>query len=253
MSDFSIISCADSTFFNIARVFEANVLNVQGQDPIIYDLGLSDEQAAQLRSEVRSFDFLEDYNQLSDAGFIKTTHKPAAILDALDSSPKDCLYLDIDMLLTDRLNAEEFAGADLCITPRHPSEKRQEELKNNGTINAGFLYFRNTPEVRDLVIKWGLACAEKSESDQLALSNLLGELPDDFGVFYAPEMGLKIRALDPEIYNDTDSRSGKVLHFKGLGRKEKKRKRWRRYARMINWFPIGVRVLMSMRRRRSTR
>lgn len=82
-----------------------------------------------------------------------TTHKAACIADCLDRSPSGCLYVDADVLFVDRLTAADLAGADIAITPRHPKERSPHHLAN-GDINAGILYFADSPAARTLLADW---------------------------------------------------------------------------------------------------
>ncbi|WP_353474959.1 putative nucleotide-diphospho-sugar transferase [Salipiger sp. H15] len=247
-SDLDIITCADSGFFEVVQVFEDNVLRIQGRYPVIYDLGMTEAQRAQLRSELVRIDTDASYKALDPKGFIRTTHKPGAIRHAIARTGRACLYLDADMLLTEPLTPADFLGADLAVTPRHPNEIAREQLADNGTINAGLLYFAATEPAQKMLDTWARLCAGSEMSDQRAMSQLL----EAWEMVPAPGLetvdGLSLARLDARVYNDTARRTGKVLHYKNLGRKTRKRAEWRRMARLIALAPWAVQWLMRRRR-----
>ena len=87
MTEPRVLTCADAGYFHFLPFFEANVERKFGTLPLIYDLGLTDAQRASLRSEVRRVAVPEDFAGTAH-GFIRATHKPACVADALDAQPR---------------------------------------------------------------------------------------------------------------------------------------------------------------------
>ncbi|EIE50671.1 putative nucleotide-diphospho-sugar transferase [Salipiger aestuarii] len=248
-TEFEIITCADAQFYDILRVFERNIHSVMGRYPVVFDLGLTNDQKKQIKSPLVSIEVAQGYNLVNADGFIRTIHKPTAIGHVLNSG-RPCLYLDADMLLTEPILARDFQGADLAVTPRHPNELARDNLQKNGEINAGFLYFSGSDCARAMLDRWHDLCATTDFSDQRAMSHLLkGWSLERIGV-RQHRGGLSVVALDPRVFNDTGRRTGKVLHFKNLGRRSRKRREWLQWAWCIRLLPKLVRALVRARRSR---
>lgn len=248
--EFEIITCADARFFGILRVFEENVLAVMGRYPKVFDLGLTEDQRRQIKSPVIDIEVAADYDRINADGFIRTTHKPAAIAHVLATCNRPCLYLDADMLLTEPLALSDFLGADVAVTPRHPDEREHGDLERNGHINAGFLYFSGSAASRGLLEKWRTFCATSEFSDQRAMSDLLQGWTLAASAEPQTRGGLSLARLDPRVFNDTGRRTGKVLHFKNLGRRSRKRAEWKRWAGLVRFAPWLVKAVLRRRRRR---
>lgn len=213
-----VITCADENYFDFLPALEANIERRLGRLPVIYDLGLRDDQRSVLRSEILQVPVPEGFRDCDAVnGFILTTHKPACISDAITRHGSGCLYVDADMLFLSALDEAVLQDGDIAVTPRHRRERTPSHLKN-GNINAGFLHFSNTAPALDLLTRWQAACEVGDRTDQKALSDLLEDfhLLDSFG----PETrgGLRLLKLDPRIYNDVALKTGKVMHFKNAGR-----------------------------------
>ena len=222
IAPFRVLTCADADYFHFLPYLEANIARKFGRLPLIYDLGLTPEQRAQLKSEIVSIEVTDAYKASEPTrGFIMTTHKPACIADCLDRSGEGCLYVDADVLFVERLTAADLdcapAGPDIAVTPRHPKERTPLHLEN-GTINAGVLYFSRTPAARGLLDTWTAACAVGDRTDQKALSDLLAgfSILESLG----PEIrdDLALMKLDPRSFNDVRLKTGRILHFKRAGR-----------------------------------
>jgi hypothetical protein len=150
-----------------------------------------------------------------------TTHKPACIADCLDRTGEGCLYVDADVLFVEPLLPADLGsgphGPDVAVTPRHPKERSPLHVEN-GTINAGVLYFSPSPPARALLDSWAAACAAGDRTDQKALSDLLAgfSILESLG----PEArdGLRLQKLDPRSFNDVRLKTGRILHFKRAGR-----------------------------------
>lgn len=245
---YRILTCADARYFHFLPYLEANVARKFGTTPLIYDLGLTDEQIAALASEVVRLDvpdhFMENHAQ---TGFIMTTHKAACIADCLERSPAGCLYVDADVLFVEAVAAADLGDADVAVTPRHPRERTPHHLVN-GDINAGVLFFCGSPAARTLLADWSRACDKGDRTDQKALSDLLA----DFSLLGPPaeevRNGLRILKLDPRVFNDVGIRTGRILHFKNAGRTERAMERLRRYRRLEERHPRVLAALFRLRR-----
>jgi hypothetical protein len=245
---FRIMTCADARYFHFLPYLEQNVGRKFGTTPLIYDLGLTQDQVASLASEVVRLDvpdhFMENHPQ---TGFIMTTHKAACIADCLERSTAGCLYVDADVLFVEGLAATDFGDADVAVTPRHPRERTPQHLVN-GHINAGVLFFSGSPAAKNLLADWGRACDEGDRTDQKALSDLLAK----FSLLGPPSdethNGLRVLKLDPRIFNDVRIRTGRVLHFKNAGRKERAMDKLRRYRRFEERYPGILARVFQLRR-----
>ena len=79
-----VMTCSDADYFHFLPYLEANVLRKFGRLPLIYDLGLTREQRASLRSELVSIEVTDAYKAAEPTrGFIMTTHKPACIAETI--------------------------------------------------------------------------------------------------------------------------------------------------------------------------
>ena len=90
----------------------------------------------------------------TDAGNIKATHKPTCLLEFLNRSTEDCLYIDADVVIVDRVELSEFDTADIAVTARHPNEMRSVDPYLNGKVNSGVIFLRNSNAVRNFVASW---------------------------------------------------------------------------------------------------
>jgi len=217
--DFQIVTCSDENFFKFLPSLERNIFRRFGRYPVIYDLGLTEAQIKSLKSEVLRVPVDDSYRDMTTDGFIRTTHKPDCIAHFLETQKENCLYADADTFFIETIDSSVFAGADIAVTPRHPRELLVPDPLKNGKINAGVLYFRNSPKAREMIVAWAGLCQERSMSDQLAMSNLLESagLTEGFGMVDVD--GASILKLDPLIYNDTGCSQGDIWHFKNAGRR----------------------------------
>ena len=250
MTDFRIIICADAKFFRFLPALEANIKRKFGQYPVIFDLGFAEHQLTKLKSDVIKIQANSTYADMTPQGNVRATHKSACVLSFFDRYGANCLYVDADVFFTDSIAFSEFAGADVCVTPRHPRELVSKDPFGNGKINAGVLYFRHTPQVIDLVKAWDEECANQGISDQLALTRVL-EAADLTGHYGDVQLGdIVVRKLDPVIYNDTGTHSGRIWHFKNAGRRFHKLRRLT-YVGWIDGVVPGYLNWLATRRRRA--
>jgi len=247
---FKIISCADKEFFHFMPTLERNVKNHFGEYPIIYDIGMTAKQSASLKSRVIKVTPPSNYNQHSKIGSIITSHKPNCVLDFMSQYSEDCLYVDADVLFTEKVTPDEFTGADISVTPRHPNELKSENPYKNGTLNAGVLFFKNTAPVKTFIESWISQCALDQVSDQMAISELLEDARLTNGAFGLVKCGpLSVLKLDARIYNDVGSTIGKIWHFKNAGRRFHKRRRYLKAALLDRFFQKSRTHAIQNRRR----
>jgi hypothetical protein len=245
---FLILTCADADYFHFLPFFEANVERKFGALPLIYDLGLTADQRAILRSEVVHVPVPAGYKDHEPTrGFIMTTHKPACVADALERGVGGVLYADADVLFATPVTAGDLGGADVAVTPRIARERRPDYLAN-GALNAGVLYFANTAAVRRLLADWAAACAEGSRTDQKALSDLLVDF-DLLGPLGTATRGeLTVAKLAARTFNDTRLRTGRVLHFKNAGRDPRIKAELERFRRLEERHPRLLAAWLALRR-----
>ena len=250
-NNFRILLCADAGFFQFLPSLEENIFKRQGQYPVIYDLGMTPDQVARLKSDVVQITPPDGYKAQSASGAIKTTHKPSCIQHFLTQNTSDVLYIDADVIILETILAEEFLDGDICVTPRHPKELRSATPFVNGTLNAGVIFFKNTPAVQDLVKIWDEECGVGDKSDQMALSDVLvaADIKAGSGVGYAH--GLTIQKLPAVLYNDVSCSIGKLWHFKNAGRRSSKKNK-RAFAILVaNTAPRLMQRWLAYKRRRS--
>jgi Nucleotide-diphospho-sugar transferase len=218
IAPFRVLTCADADYFHFLPFFEANVERKFGALPLIYDLGLTPEQRASLRAPVLGIEIPADYKDHEPTrGYVMTTHKPACIAHALDHSPGGVLYADADVLFAAPVTPADLGSADVAVTPRTARE-RQPKYLENGALNAGVLWFANTPEARRLLSDWTEACDEGDRTDQKALSDLLAAFDLLGGLGPVTRDDLTVLRLDAREFNDVRLKTGRVLHFKNAGR-----------------------------------
>ena len=246
------MTCGDSRYFEFLYNFERNVRQQFGFWPVIYDLGLEEEQQQRLKSDIRKVAVPEAFNTQNSLNYIRTTHKPHCILDCLAAYPQDCLYIDADTVFVSAFGEDVFKNADIAVTPRHPKE-RKEKYYANGLLNAGVVFFRNNHEgVAELISTWRKKCEEPDTTDQKALSDLLSEeiILLESSAVLQEWRGVRVELLDAKIYNDVSCRTGKLFHFKNAGRTEKHRNRYRRFVRIQAVIPQVIKFLVAFNRQR---
>jgi hypothetical protein len=245
---FTIITCGDSKYFEFLQNFENNVFKIFGHYPTIYDLGLKDDEKTKLKSEVRKIPIKEKFWELNTIGYVKTTHKPRCIKDILNVKNQDCIYVDADAIFTSKIQEVDIKNADIGITPRHTKERKPEYF-TNGLINAGFIFFKKTEDVKSLIDKWIASCQEQDTTDQKALSDILKEEIDIIdGNKTQKYKNINVLLLDPAIFNDVSCKTGRIFHFKNAGRREISLKKYRIFVSLQEKFPRIISVITMLRR-----
>ena len=249
MDDFDIMTCGDQKYFTFLKIFEKNVFNRYHFFPIIYDLGLTEDQRKLLKSEIRKIPISQSFYMKNSSNYIQATHKPSCILDYFSYHNKNILYVDADTLFVSTFNHTLFKDIDIAITPRHRKE-RKKEYYTNGFINSGVLFFRNTNSVKELLLLWEKKCCDPDTTDQKALSDIFS---DQINLLEAKHIqkwnDLNILLLEAEIYNDVACKKGKLLHFKNAGRNEKAFKKYQQYAKVQSLFPNIFQSVISLYRK----
>ena len=185
-----------------------------GKRPIVYDVGLTDEDRTKLEAEIIPTKVAAgcfDHATYGNSTIIKTTHKPTCIKHYFENFSEEMIFVDADCLFMDRV---EETGFDMGVTQR--TDKGLDLSDHvNGVLNAGVLFF-NTASCQ-LVDRWARECAKDNASDQKSLTDILSETIDwqHYDHIYDWQ-GLKIKVFRTGEYNDYHLRSGKILHFKGL-------------------------------------
>ena len=249
MDDFDIMTCGDQKYFTFLKIFEKNVFNRYHFFPIIYDLGLTEDQRKLLKSEIRKIPISQSFYMKNSSNYIQATHKPSCILDYFSYHNKNILYVDADTLFVSTFNHTLFKDIEIAITPRHRKE-RKKEYYTNGFINSGVLFFRNTNSVKELLLLWEKKCCDPDTTDQKALSDIFS---DQINLLEAKHIqkwnDLNILLLEAEIYNDVACKTGKLLHFKNAGRNEKAFKKYQQYAKVQPLFPNIFQSVISLYRK----
>ena len=249
MNDFDIMTCGDQKYFKFIKIFEKNVFNRNHFFPIIYDLGLTEAQKKSLQSEMRIIPISQSFYMKNSSNYIQATHKPSCILDYLSCHNKNILYVDADTLFTSKFHHNLFKDIDIAITPRHRKE-RKKEYYVNGFINSGVLFFRNTFEVKELLLFWEKKCCEPDTTDQKALSDIFSDQINLLEAKYIQKWNsLNILLLEAEMYNDVACKTGKLLHFKNAGRNKKAFKKYQFYAKIQSLFPNIFQSAISLNRK----
>lgn len=139
--------------------------------------------------------------------------KPHIVKDALTRINENeyLVWFDADALIFDRIDEIE-EDYDVGVTVRLP--KAQE---NSNPINAGIIFFKNTPAAKKFVQRWA-NLADKDISDQPPLNRLAKVISSDSGKTLMRN-GAKIKVYSSQIYNNTyfakKNKPGiKIKHYK---------------------------------------
>lgn len=171
--------------------------------------------------------YYDRLNGSSEGSFLSTArHKPAIVEHTLKQFNDFTVYLDGDAMLVDRI--DEIAGDyDIGVTTRRPSELNVSNglKKLRGWINAGVLFFNNTPGTELFLEYWKQAMTVWPD-DQWALNEMLCKdldkpLPEEF--MYRD---IKIRTFPGDIYNfcyfpEEPPNGCKIFHYRGINKPDK--------------------------------
>ncbi len=248
---FRFLTCADAGFFQFLPSLEKNVFQRHGTYPVIYDIGLTPEQASQLKSEVIKVDPPDGYNDNSVSGAIKATHKPRCVKHFLKHFDQDVLYIDADVIVLETIQHSDFSGGDIAVTPRHPKEMLSQDPYKNGTLNSGVIFFRNTPNVVSFVNLWESECGVDDKSDQMALSDVLEDADIKGRPGIGRAHGINVLKLPAVTYNDVSCSIGKLWHFKNAGRFSSLQNKRTMTLFVANFAPRTMAWWISRKRRKS--
>ena len=102
----NIVTSANHDFHHCLAGLVRSVHEHYGKRPIVYDLGLTDEDRASLDAEILpievaadSFDYVRD----GQSKFIRTIHKPSCVKHYWQHYDEPMIFLDADCLFTDRV------------------------------------------------------------------------------------------------------------------------------------------------------
>lgn len=139
--------------------------------------------------------------------------KPHIVKDALTRIAENdyLVWFDADALIFDRID-EIQEDYDVGVTVRLP-----KALENYNPINAGIIFFKNTPQAKNFVQRWA-DLADQDISDQPPLNRLAEVVCADLGKTVVRN-NVKIKVYPSEIYNNVyfgkkDKPGIKIKHFK---------------------------------------
>lgn len=139
--------------------------------------------------------------------------KPHIVKDALSRIPENeyVVWFDADALIFDRID-EIQEDYDVGVTVRLP-----KAVENSNPINAGIIFFKNTPKARNFVQQWA-DLADKDVSDQPPLNRLAKVVCADLGKTLDRD-GVRVKIYPGEIYNNVyfgkkDKPGIKIKHYK---------------------------------------
>lgn len=241
-----VVTCVDRNFEKYAENLKKICKNLQSVRLWVYDIGLQKETLGVADYKVFA---TENYAARDSNKQIVTNHKPIIIKHFLEKHQAPCLYIDADCIFTGELCPAFGEGVDIGVTPRALREQKAQILQN-GLINAGVLYFNYSDDVLNFIQKWAESCADGMVSDQRALSHILSEKIDlvDGGQdqFYDD---MKIRLLDPDVYNDVTCKTGKIFHCKSVARRKSKYRAYCVLSTMMKLCPNFCDALISFNRK----
>lgn len=208
-----IMTACDSSFFHCIKPLAASVRRFYKQPLIVYDIGLTPEESAELNGTLIPLEVSRNYKSYTlykSTPFINATHKPFCLKHYFEHFSEPVLYVDADCLFCQPVELNSF---DIGITVK---PKRKLDTRNffNGILNSGVLYFSRYPKL--LLEQWMRKCKEGGHTDQSALAEILSETinwkkPKQIQHWH----GFSVQLLPVEIYNDYHLKTGKILHFKG--------------------------------------
>lgn len=207
----NILTACDSRFYHCLVPLVKSVKRLYGKLPIVYDLGMTETQIANLGGIVRHIDVEAGWDSqvAFDLGSaIATVHKPMLIKDYFDVHDEPVMYVDADCLFTKRVDIE---ACDLGVCLRWEEDRNYKDIFT-GLLNAGVMYFARWTELME---DWKSLC-EGETTDQKAMNEVLTPYLNwrgATGKLHQCEDTL-VRVLPCSIYNDYRLGNGSILHFK---------------------------------------
>lgn len=150
----------------------------------------------------------------------KCQFKPSLIKHALT---EDIIWLDSDTWIQKPIKVE--GDYDVAVTLRRPEERNIDQFSHvSGYLNAGVIFFKNTPQAHKFVDMWIDELSQTTTgSDQEALNRVVMKATDltQYGDFNLDD--IKIKVLPTDIYNNhyfkENQSEAQILHFKGNNKK----------------------------------
>jgi hypothetical protein len=211
----NIVTSADAKFFHCLAPLVASVRDHYDRQAIVYDLGLTAEQAAELDATVHEINVDVTFDEWLDVGettFIQATHKPMCVRDYWQHYAEPMAFVDADCFF--RQHVEFGDDFDVAVTMKTGKGLDLAD-RFGGILNTGVVVFNNA--ATPLVDAWIDACRQPGTTDQKAMVDVLSESVDwsaGHGRVW-DWRGLRIKVLDTDTYNDFHLRDGQIYHFKG--------------------------------------
>lgn len=253
---YTVVTSADTNFFNLALGLARTLPS--GAPLWLYDLGLTPNETAVLQGmgvTVQRIPVPADSFAFNSVNNIRTVHKMDCIEHCMAARQAGVIMLDADVLV---LDAEVLHGLipstpdEVVVTYRCIREQKPHVLVN-GRINAGVMAFGGDVPAT-FFQAWKNLCADPEHTDQSALSLLLEQHGVDWSRLDEAQtlesLGINVRVLDGNIYNDTSCRTGGIFHFKSAGRRGNKRFWYQLFVTLLRCFPdLMCRAVRENRRR----
>lgn len=215
----NIVTSSDANFFHCLEGLAESVRKHYGRQVIVYDVGLTTEQASSVDAHVIPIDVDVDFSGYASfwkdsdkkmVRAIKTTHKPFCVKHYFENFSEPMILVDADCTFNTRV---EETGFDVGVTLRR---KNRIDLSNPwiGIINAGVIFFNTC--AKKLLDAWTQGCMNENTTDQKELSEILSETIDwkSYDKVYDWH-GVKVKVFNAEVYNDVRLKNGKIYHWKG--------------------------------------
>lgn len=248
---FSLLTCADTNYFPMALALAKNVRLYADCRLFLYDLGLKDEERAELEAQyvvIEKISVGKDIFKLNSRRNIRATHKIGCIRHFLRKYKVNVLVVDADVLFVENSIDEIFPrDREIVVTYRCKRELKPHILIN-GKINTGIMGFGVA--ISDAFFdEWEKICDDGEHTDQSALSTLLEQSVELERIgSVQPYEDYAIRIIDGNIYNDVTCRTGKIFHFKNAGRQLNKRLGFTAFSVAHRLFPRFVMKIVALNR-----
>ena len=215
----NIVTTGDSKFFHCLTGLSKSVMRFYEKQPIIYDIGLTDEQRASLDAHIIQIDVdvdFDNYTTFRNVPFIQATHKPFCVKHYFNNYSEPMILIDADCLFMQKVGLDGNFDVGVTLKPR-----RNMDLSNHftGVLNSGVIFFNSN--AAELIDRWVDECCKPDTTDQKALTDILSETIDwkHYNRIYDWH-GLKVKVFKIEEYNDYYLKNGKIFHFKGERHRE---------------------------------
>ncbi len=197
-----------------------------GYTPVVYDLH-SLGMGEKFTVKDKSFVTKGYYEKEVQKGYrSKSLFKPEIVKKCLDDYNDFTVYLDGDAQLCASIDEVVGDDYDIGVTLRD-SREFERKIYNRYSdilkyINAGVIFFNNTPSAKRFVDNWQKA-TERVGNDQMALNQLActTEYPEAYSIHVID--GIRIKYFPGNQYNYYYFKKGlvgniKIMHFKGGSR-----------------------------------